>query len=130
MSKYEDRMVDIKNDDTFDMTRSEIAGARVALQWLDQNVDRVPGRTITESEVTEVFEASKSGRGGTRTALVRQGVTVVPDPEPTNVELLAELIREIGYDIRHNGRLSGSNALALDLDARGVKASGGDNDGR
>lgn len=50
--------------------------------------------------------------------------------EPTNVEKLAELIREIGYDIRHNGRLSGSNALALDLDSRGVKAPGGENDGR
>ena len=103
-------------------------GVKLALAWLDDHPDQAPGRTITESGVTEVFEASKSGRGGTRTALVRQGVTVVPDPEPTNAERLVEMIRGNGYDIRHNGNRSGSVALALDLDARGVKAPGGDDD--
>lgn len=44
----------------------------------------------------------------------------------TNVERLVEMIRENGYDIRHNGNRSGAVALALDLDSRGVKAPGGE----
>ena len=52
--KYEDLIENIENDGTFDMTRSELVGARVALQWLDQNRDQVPGRTITESELSGV----------------------------------------------------------------------------
>lgn len=112
----------IQDDEALEFTRAELNGVRVALRWLDQHSDRVPGRTMTESEVVEVFEASKSGGGATRTALIRHGIKVVPDPVPPNVEKLVELIREAGYDIRHNGKRSGSVKLAMDLDGLGVIA--------
>lgn len=85
--------------------------------------DRVPGWTITASGFDEAVESciTEDATVPPHEFAERLGVVCVPDPEPTNVELLAELIREIGYDIRHNGRLSGSNALALDLDSRGVR---------
>lgn len=126
--KYEDLIVDIEHDDTFDMTRSELVGARVALQWLDQNRDKVPGRTITESGCHDLYHAAYYGAKAFRGELEDQGFAFIADPEPTNAEKLTKLIREIGYDIRHNGNRSGPVALALDLDARGVKASGGDDE--
>lgn len=44
--------------------------------------DQVPGRTITESEFQEVVRSHKSIRD-----LVKMlGITVTPDPEPTNAE--------------------------------------------
>lgn len=120
--KFEDLFPTIRDDEPFEFTRAELNGVRVALRWLDEHPDRAPGRTMTESEVVEVFEASKSGGGATRTALIRHGIKVVPDPAPTNVEKLVELIREAGYDIRHNGKRSGSVKLAMDLHDLGVTA--------
>ena len=111
------------------------AYVRATLAWLDEHPDQVPGRTIAESELRVV-----AGRlfarwpdlgvfmGHLQRELSDLGITVVPDPEPTNAERLVEMIRGNGYDIRHNGNRSGSVALALDLDARGVKAPGGDDD--
>ena len=58
--------------------------------------DQVPGRTITESEYSTVVEWAKSyalnGWKG-RTVLAEVGITVVPDPEPTNAEKLEQLYR-------------------------------------
>lgn len=119
---FDELFPEIQDDEALEFTRAELNGVRVALRWLDQHSDRVPGRTMTESEVVEVFEASKSGGGATRTALIRHGIKVVPDPAPTNVEKLVELIREAGYDIRHNGKRSGSVKLAMDLHELGVTA--------
>lgn len=127
MSKYIDRADRIKNE--LIVPKADILfGIEYALRFLDDNPGQVPGRTITESDYSDITEWARDyiDRGWEgRTVLADAGITIVPDPEPTNAELLAELIREIGYDIRHNGRLSGSNALALDLDSRGVKAAGG-----
>ena len=103
-----------------------VMDVKIVLAWLDNHPDQVPGRTITEGDYSDIAEWARnySNRGWEgRTVLAGAGITIVPDPdpEPTNAERLAELIREIGYDIRHKGRLSGSNALALDLDSRGVR---------
>lgn len=126
--KYEDLYGPMINDETFDLTMIERMGALVALQWLDQNPDQVPGRTITESELKDLSHDYYSSARSIDAILSRLNITVVPDPKPTNVERLVEIIRENGYDIRHNGNRSGPVALALELDSRGVKAPGGEDD--
>lgn len=124
--KYEDLIENIENDGTFDMTRSELVGARVALQWLDQNRDQVPGRTITESELRGV-----AGRlfarwpnlgvfmGHLQRELTELGITVVPDPNPTNFERLEDLVDQ--WRKGPQGK-----TLTQYLDEHGVKAPGGD----
>ena len=83
--------------------------------------------TITENEYERVLAGvNEDYATGYSDALNTFGIEVIPDPMPTNAEKLTKVIREIGYDIRHNGNRSGPVALALDLDARGVKAPGGD----
>src|SRR5699024_478366 len=82
---------------------AERAGAKVALQWLDEQREQVPGRTITEREVARVQqEVIEPPRPMTFESMVGAvldalGITVVPDPEPTDEELLAGIIRNI-YD--------------------------------
>ena len=84
--------------------------------------DQVPGRTITESEYSTVVEWAKSyalnGWKG-RTVLAEVGITVVPDPEPTNAEKL-ELIWA-DWDPTREG-------VWEFFDRRGVKAPGADDD--
>ena len=111
-----------------DEGRTSFGSVEMVLDYLDTNPDRAPGRTMTESGCRDLYHAAQYGVKAFRGELEDQGFAFIADPEPTNAEKLAKVIREIGYDIRHNGRLSGSNALALDLDARGVKAPGGDGD--
>ena len=115
--KYEDLLENIENDDTFDMTRSELVGARVALQWLDQNRDQAPGRTITESQIAEAF--GDEYHYWAKRRLSRIGITVVPDPKPTNAEKL-ELIWA-DWDPTREG-------VWEFFDRRGVKAPGGDDE--
>lgn len=114
--KYEDLMVDIKNDGTFDMTRSELVGARVALQWLDQNRDQVLGRTMTKSEMEHKCATYGSAY---ETGFTQAGGRVVPDPNPTNFELLEDLVDQ--WRKRPQGK-----TLTQYLDEQGVKAPGGD----
>ena len=118
-----------------DVARSWADGAEIlryieAEGWLRDPAEPVPGQTITEQQLIQLWQVTVEGRSIDDFAqeLKDNGITVVPDPEPepTNVERLVEMIRENGYDIRHNGSRSGSVALALDLDAAGVKAPGGD----
>ena len=117
--KYEDLLENIENDDTFDMTRSELVGARVALQWLDQNRDQAPGRTITESQIAEAF--GDEYHYWAKRRLSRIGITVVPDPEPTNAEKLDKIMEE------WPGRATASDPTFGEyLHNRGVKAPGGD----
>lgn len=95
--------------------------------FAEAHPDQVPGQVISASQYSAATRYMNAGDRATFDAgLNLAGAIVAPDPKPTNAELIAELIREAGYDIRHNGKLSGSNALALDLDARGVKAGGDD----
>lgn len=124
--KYEDLIENIENDGTFDMTRSELVGARVALQWLDQNRDQAPGRTITESELRVV-----AGRlfarwpdlgvfmGHLQRELSDLGITHVPNP--TNFDRLEDLVDQ--WRKGPQGK-----TLTQYLDEHGVKAPGGDDD--
>lgn len=120
--KYEGLLENIENDDTFDMTRSELVGARVALQWLDQNRDQAPGRTITESGWIEACKATMGGDMVAPFALAtRLGITVVPDPNPTNFDRLEDLVDQ--WRKGPQGK-----TLTQYLDEHGVKAPGGDDD--
>lgn len=103
---------------------------RVVLRWLDAHPDQVPGRTITESRIAEAF--GPEYMAWARMCLSRIGITVIPDPKPTNAERLAAKIRRT---LRENATGSCENAqdvvaqkIADDLDNAGVKAPEADDD--
>lgn len=102
---------------------------RRVLAWLDDHPDRVPGRTITESEYEEIVGWCHSAYGvarGPLSAFGRRLVTVDPDPEPTNAELIDELLAEFAHLNASCGGEQGDHDLAEFLDARGVRAGGDD----
>lgn len=72
-------------------------GVGIALEWLDRHPDQVPGRTITESEISKAFGTEYVAFA--RLCLARIGITVVPDPEPTDVEKITRLILENSTDM-------------------------------
>lgn len=132
MSKYEELHELIVGDKTFDLTASECLGAKIALQWLDQNHDQVPGRTITKSISRELFEAL-----GDRLLTLADfeqvlhattGTTVTPDPEPTNVQSIDKLLTEFANLNASCGGEQGDHDLAEFLDAHGVIVQGGDDE--
>lgn len=93
--------------------------------WL-HDPDQVPGRTITEGELSRKLANVPPYADNAvwlRAVLNALGITVVPDPEPTNAEKLAGLLSECMGDV-HDDRQS----IADFLDARGVKVSGGNDD--
>ena len=96
------------------------------LKWLDEHPDRAPARTITESELIQLWQVTVEGRNIDDFAqeLKDNGITVVPDPEPTNAELLVEDLAGIyGANLNWTAKIAISEALA----ERGwVKAPGGD----
>lgn len=104
----------------------------VTLRWLDQlaseHPDQVPGRTITASEFDEAVEscATEDYTVPPHTFAARLGVVCVPDPEPTNAELLVEDLAGIyGANLNWTAKIAISEALA----ERGwVKAPGGDDE--
>ncbi len=67
------------------------------LEWLDEHPDQVPGRTITESEISKAFGTEYVAFA--RLCLARICITVVPDPEPTDVEKITRLILENSTDM-------------------------------
>lgn len=82
--------------------------------------DQAPGRTITESDFCEAVDKTHewTDEGFARTVLNRLGITIGPDPEPTNAEELEAALRTLdrgalGYSL---------SKLARDLDKAGVKA--------
>ena len=121
--KYEDLHDQIVADKTFDLTTSERLGAKIALQWLDQNRDQVPGRTITESQIAEAF--GDEYHYWAKRRLSRIGITVVPDPEPTNRDRLQGWLVEFAERNASCGGERGDCDLAEFLDAHGVKAPEG-----
>ena len=100
-------------------------GVEAALEYLDEHPGQAPGRTITESQIAEAF--GDEYHYWAKRRLSRIGITVVPDPEPTNAEKLAKEIlasfNKCEFDLE-----SSFEQLAKALDARGVKAPGGDDD--
>lgn len=95
-------------------------GVADALHWLDEHPEAVPGRTITESQADRLwYDANNSIRDAWSSSLANEGITVVPDPEPTNAERLEALI---------DGHVSPGitpRSLAEWLDGYGVQAPKG-----
>ena len=83
--KYEDLHDRIADEIHWDATVVD------TLKWLDEHPDQVPGRTITESELSEAVENSSrwTDEGFGRDILSHFGIEVAPDPETTNAENLA-----------------------------------------
>ena len=85
--------------------------------------DQVPGRTITESELSQKLANVPPYADEAvwlRAVLNALGVTVVPDPEPTNAEKWAKFLRKV------NPTSVMIDDYAKAIDAAGVKAPGGD----
>src|SRR5699024_7059341 len=97
-------------------------GVAWALEYLDAHPDQVPGRTITESELSEAVENS-SAWTDERDIISDFGIEVVPDPEPANAAKLDKIMEE------WPGRATASDPTFGEyLHNRGVKAPGGDDD--
>ena len=98
------------------------------LKWLDEHPDRAPARTITESELIQLWQVTVEGRNIDDFAqeLKDNGITVVPDPEPTNRDRLQGWLVEFAERNASCGGERGDCGLAEFLDAHGVKAPGGD----
>ena len=93
------------------------------LEYLDAHPGQVPGRTITESEISKAFGPEYVAWA--RMCLARIGITVVPDPEPTNAEKLVDDL--LGCHVAFSEREV--DAIAGHLAERGwTKAPGGDDE--
>lgn len=131
MSKYIDLAEQIKNAESWIPDSSEIDAT---LEWLDDHPDQVPGRTITESDYSDIAEWARnySNRGWEgRTVLAGVGITIVPDPEPTNAELIERKLRELREEPGEwmtYATDSDIYGFSQALDAKGVKAPGGDDE--
>lgn len=76
-------------EDTDSMTGCERTTVEAVLGWLDRNPDRVPGRTITESELRRLIHKhlpDETTEEQVFMLMADVGSIVVPDPgtEPTN----------------------------------------------
>ncbi len=113
------KYIDLKEE----LAHSVVVGAGITairniLEWLDDHPDQVPGRTITESDLSEAVANSSqwTDEGFGRDVLSHFGIEVVPDPEPTNAERLETALLE-AWD----GHRSMSDVADL-LDLKGVRA--------
>lgn len=85
MNKYIDSIDEIHKNTSGEVYRIEIAEI---LRYLDDHPE-LTGKAITESELSEVTRTYES----IRDLVNLLGITVVPDPEPTNAERLANIYR-------------------------------------
>lgn len=97
------------------------AGICDALRYLDSHPDQVPGRTITESELGEVTRTHES----IRDLVNLLGITIAPDPEPTEAEKLSDDLAKWTGDIETCVGLGLASWLA---DKGWAKAPGGDDE--
>ena len=114
-----------------DLSLTGLDRVTYTLRWLDRNPDQVPGQTITESEMDAKWdEAAGIGKPNFTSTVHRftqlLGFDVIPDPEPTNAELLVEDLAGIyGANLNWTAKVAISEAIT----ERGwVKAPGGDDD--
>lgn len=125
MSKYIDLAKRI-SDYTRTISLDVHMGVREALAYLDMFPDQVPGRTITESEFRKLYlgvPPYKDYLSYAKALAMSLGITVVPDPEPTNAEKLRAML-EVWTD-----EYDGSPETFTDyLDRMGVKAPEADHD--
>lgn len=112
------------HDDIEDNLGSTRAAIERILEWLDEHLDQVPGRTMTASEFGNYnTEAAGTYGDGFRAGFERAGGEVVPDPEPTNMELLEAEIKAMFQEPSQS--FSIARDLAEKLDTAGwTKASG------
>ena len=127
-SKYIDLADRIGEGAEYSNTTSFCLGLECALRWLDEHSDQAPGRTITESRYRALTDSDpEEYRSGFSDGFFFAGGCIVPDPEPTNAEKLAKEIlasfNKCEFDFE-----SSFEQLAKALDARGIKAPGGDDD--
>ena len=113
-----------------DNGRTSYASVGMVLEWLDRHPDQVPGRTITESEFNAAVAMHESNRltHAEQVALIlrRFGITVVPDPEPTNAEKLrADIDAFYGQSV---AELADGHGLEHFLSKRGWTKAGGDDE--
>lgn len=127
MSKYIDLEPKVSDYYGTSPGQERRAGICDALRYLDSHTDQVPGRTITESKFQESLEetfGSKYEYTG-RAFLEDLGIPIVPDPEPTNAELIERKLRELREEpgewmtYATDSDISGFSQV---LDAKGVKA--------
>lgn len=100
-------------------TESYNPAVKRTLRWLDEHPEAVPSPspakpTITESEIAKAFGPEYVAWA--RMCLARIGIAVIPDPVPTNAELLAEVLIDLGHPEPHD--------YARRLDDAGVTAPG------
>ena len=105
------------------LTESEASGVDAAMRWLQMRPGTWPGRTITESQIAEAF--GDEYHYWAKRRLSRIGITVVPDPEPTNRDRLQGWLVEFAERNASCGGERGDCDLAEFLDAHGVKAPEG-----
>src|SRR5699024_9683794 len=78
----------------------EASAVKAALQWLDENPELAPGRTITESEMDAKWDEAAGIGKPTFTSTVHRFTQllcfdVIPDPETTNPQLIRGIIPNI-----------------------------------
>ena len=111
-----------------DEGRTSFGSVSMVLAYLDERPDQVPGRTITESEAWDIAGRTFHRWGSVeelashlRGTFRQLGITVVPEPEPTNAEKLEQLYS--------NWSQSNLNPPFGEwADSVGVKAPGGDDE--
>lgn len=118
------KFIDLRDEivEELHLTESEASGVDAAMRWLQMRPGTWPGRTITEQQLIQLWQVTVEGRNIDDFAqeLKDNGITVVPDPEPTNAEQIAEIIGKVGSFPSWERRL-----LAEGLDKAGVKAPEG-----
>lgn len=95
-------------------------GVAETLIWLDEHPDQVPGRTVTRRDFERAFDFHFDDEDIDRHErfLAHLGITVVPDPEPTNAEKIDRLLleHELIADAKYR------KVIAEALDSEGVRA--------
>lgn len=120
------KFIDLHDEIEDDLGSTRAAIERI-LEWLDEHPDQVPGRTITESRYRAFTDsASEEYQAGFSDGFFFADGLVIPDPEPTNAELIDELLAEFAHLNASCGGEQGDHDLAEFLDARGVRVSSDD----
>lgn len=80
------------------------------LNWLDAHRDQVPGRTITQGQLTAFIEDTRAA--GSVIALSNIGITVIQDPEPTVRERFVQALVDLTGASEYDSDLMAEDLLA------------------